>query len=180
MRTAIARALIAAALVVSVALGACFLLIQALRPSVDDALNHPDHPLSDDQARAQVVEQARQIDAVGHLQRASGGYTFISCKNESDPPYQGAVYLTFDLPSDAVAYFEDLAAALVARGWREGSPPSRDMPGKTLSKDGVTAIFNRNGDSLRIGTVRLYGECRDVNDHRRDTTAWVDITDQLH
>jgi hypothetical protein len=170
------RALIACAFVVSVLLALSFVLIQTSRSGPEPAVGRP---LSDDQAKAQVVEPARQIGAIGHLQRASGGYTLISCTNEADPPYQGMVFLRFDLPSDASGYFKNLAATMIAHGWTEGPAPNREMPGKMLSKDGVTAIFNRNSDYLQMGTARIYGECRNVNDHRKDTAAWLDITDQL-
>ncbi|MBV8930604.1 MAG: hypothetical protein JO152_15895 [Mycobacteriaceae bacterium] len=173
------RGFIVLAVVIFALLAACWLVIQLSKATLDRALDHPEHPLSDGQAKAQVLGAARQIAAIGHLQRRSAGYTLMSCKDEADPPYQGAVFMSFDLPSDAVGYYENLAKALIARGWTEGPPPSRDMPGKTLSDNGVTAIFNRNGDDLHMGTVRVYGECRDVNDHRRDTTAWTDISSEL-
>lgn len=171
------RALIVFALTASVVLALFFLFVRASRTHSDVAV---DHPLTDEATRAQVVEPARQIRAIGQLHGTSGGYAPISCSNEADPPYQGSVYMRFDLPSNAFGYFENLAAGMVARGWTEGPPPNRDMPGRMLSKDGVTAIFNRNSDHLEMGTARIYGQCRNVNDHRRDTAAWVDITDQLH
>ena len=173
------RALTGAALVVALVLGACYLVVQARRINHESAWEHPGLPSTDEQAKAQVVGPAKQIGAIGRLQRATGGYMLMSCKNETDPPYQGAVYLQFDLPPDALAFFDRLAAAMVAQGWTEGMAPNHDLPAKTLTKDGVTAIFGRNSDYLQIGTARVYGECRDVGDHRGDTTGWVDITDQL-
>ena len=63
---------------------------------------------------------------------------------------------------------------------RKRLPPNRALFGKTLSKDGVTAILYQDSDSEKHGVARIYGQCRDMNDHRGDSTAWVDITDQLH
>jgi hypothetical protein len=54
------------------------------------------------------------------------------------------------------------------------------MFGKTLNKDGVTAIFYPNTDYSNLGIMQLYGECRNMTNHRNDNTAWTDITTQLH
>jgi hypothetical protein len=162
------RALISGALTIVVVLAAC---------------THPDeeveHPLTDEAARAQVVEPARQINAIGHLQRTTGGYALISCHNATDPPYQGVVYMSFALPADAFGYFRNLTSAMVASGWTEGPSPNHDAPGTMLSKDAVTAVFGRDSAHLEVGTARIYGQCRNVGDHRHDAAAWVDITDQL-
>jgi hypothetical protein len=166
----------ACVLVGAVALAVWFLLLDPSRSHPETAV---DHPLTDEAAMAQVVEPARQIGAIGHLRGTSGGYTLMSCTNEMDPPYQGTVYMNFELPQDALGYFQRLAAALVAHGWSEGPSPNHNMPAKMLTKDGITAIFNRNSDVLQMGTARVYGQCRNVSDHRRDATAWVDITNQL-
>ena len=106
----------------------------------------------------------------------------MSCENREDPPYQGAVYLDFTLPAGARVdeYFRDVATAMVARGWREGLPPNQHLLGKTLSKDGVTATLYPESDSGQHGVARIYGHCRDMNNHRGESSAWVDITDQLH
>ncbi|HZA09241.1 hypothetical protein [Mycobacterium sp.] len=175
VRSSPAVRLLVGALMVSLVLGGALVLTHALR-SPSDTINHPAHPLTDDQARAQVVESARQIVAITQLRRASGGYTFLSCKNESDPPYQGAANMTFELPGDAVGYFQRIADTLAARGWSEGLPPNQYAFGKTLSKDGVTAIFYRSSDYLNVGIVKLYGECRNMSNHRNDDPAWTDIT----
>jgi hypothetical protein len=105
----------------------------------------------------------------------------MSCTNRDDPPYQGAIYMNFTLPANARAdqRFQTIALAMVAHGWKEGLPPNQHLNGKTLSRDGVTAIlYPDNGDPNR-GIARLYGQCRDMNNHRGDTTASVDITGQL-
>lgn len=175
------RGLLLTALMVSLVLGGAFLLVNRLHSSPEDTLDHPSHPLSDDQAESQVVEQARQIVKIARLQRATAGYELMSCKSHHDPPYQGTVYLHFALPADARTdtYFRTVAAALTAHGWNEGLPPNQHLYGVTLHKDGVTAIIYPSTDEPHSGIMRLYGECRDMNDHRNDTTAWVDITDKF-
>ena len=51
-----------------------------------DALGAYGLGLTDDEAAAQVVESAKQIVAAAHLKDATGGYTFVSCKNENETP----------------------------------------------------------------------------------------------
>lgn len=176
-----ARALIAVALAASLALGGLFLAIGRLHSSVADAVEHPGRAASDEETKAEVVDQARRIVAIARLQQATAGYLLMSCKNRDDPPYQGAVYMNFTLPADAspATYFQNLAAAMVANGWSEGIPPNQHLLGRMLSKDGDTAIVYQDSDSSNRGVARIYGQCRDMNNHRGDTTAWVDITDQL-
>src|SRR5262249_51329896 len=82
------RALIAAALAVSLLLGGAFLIVSRLRPPPSDALDHPVNPVTDDETATQVVEPAKQIVTVAGLQTASAGYLLMSCKNQNDPPYQ--------------------------------------------------------------------------------------------
>ncbi len=159
---------------VLVAAGAAFLVLRTR----GDLLNRPGNPLSDDQSKAQVVEPAKEVVAAAKLRSPAAGYILMSCKNETDPPYQGSIYLTFDLPKDT-DYFDQVAASLVSHGWRKGLPPNQYPFGTTLSKDGVTAILYRNPDRDGSGIMKLYGECRNVADHRNDPTGWVDITDQL-
>jgi hypothetical protein len=181
LRATWVQALIAAALAVSLLLGGAFLVVSKLRPQPSDVLDHPVNPITDDAAAAQVVEPAKEIVTVAGLQTASAGYLLMSCKNENDPPYQGAIYLTFKLPpgSRADAYFKTLAAALVTHGWTEGTPPNEHAFGKRLSKDAVTAIIYPQSDDQSVGVMRAYGECRNMNDHRKDATGWIDITNQF-
>lgn len=181
LRSRWARPAIAAALAVPLALGGAFLAVDQLHATPSDVLDHPGNPASDEQTEAQVVESARQIVAAAGLQTTTAGYLLMSCKNRDDPPYQGAIYLTFALPAGAGpdTYFPTVVGALVGRGWNEGLPPADHTFGKTLTKDAVTAVIYRHDDDTSLGVLRLYGECRNTNDHRNDGTAWVDVTGQL-
>jgi hypothetical protein len=157
-------------------------VVSTLRPSPSETLDHPADPVTDDATAAQVVESAKQIVSLAALQTKSAGYLLMSCKNQNDPPYQGAIYLTFTLPAGARAdtYFKSIAETLVTRGWTEGLPPNEHMFGKTVSKDAVTAIIYPHGDDAPgVGVLRAYGQCRDVNDHRKDASGWIDITNQF-
>ena len=175
-------ALIAAALAMSLILAAAFLLIEHFRPEAG-ALDRPAHPLTDSQTMAQVVGPAREIVAIARLQATTGGYMLMSCRDSRDPPYQGAVYLNFRLPTtakaDALAYLQKIADTLVADGWAEGLPPNEHLFGHTLTRSGATAIFYANDDQSTFGTMQLYGQCRNTTDHANDSTAWTDVTNQL-
>ncbi len=67
MRAPRVRALLAAALAVSLLLGGAFLIVSALRPSPAEKLDHPASPVSDDATAAQVVESAKQIVSLAGL-----------------------------------------------------------------------------------------------------------------
>ncbi len=175
-------ALIAAALAMSLILGASYLLIQHLHPSAG-SIDHPAQPLTDSQTMAQVVEPAKEIVAVAQLQEATGGYVFMSCRDLHDPPYQGAVYMNFKLPTvtktDTLVYLREIGDALVANGWTEGLASNQHLFGHTVKKDGVIAIFYQNPDQANYGSMQLYGECRNTTDHANDSTTWTDVTSAL-
>src|SRR3984893_2477024 len=104
--------LVLAAVAAVVAACAAFLVLRTR----GDALNRPAQPLSDEQTKTQVIEPAKQIVAVANLHGASGGYILMSCRNEADTAYQGALYVTFDLP-ESVDYFAQVPPALVPHAW---------------------------------------------------------------
>jgi hypothetical protein len=180
-RSTAARALLAAALTVSLLLGGLVVLVDKLHSSPSDSLDHPAQPVSDEQSEDQVLEPAKQIVTTARLQQSTAGYLLMSCKDVSDPPYQGAIYLNFAVPPAirADTYFRGIADAMVRSGWREGIPPSRYTYGATLYRGDVTAIVYRDSDLPGVGVLRLYGQCRNINNHRNDRTAWTDITDRL-
>ena len=175
------RALIAVALAIPLLLGAAFIVVDRLHSSPADDLDHPASPLSDGQSRAQVVRSAQNIVATTALQASSAGYSLMSCKDRDDPPYQGAIYLTFSVPAPAPAdtYLARIAATLADQGWAQGLPPNNHAFAKTFTKDAVTVIIYRHDDEPRLGVLRVYGQCRNMNDHRRDATTWTDISDEF-
>ncbi|WP_216639747.1 hypothetical protein [Mycobacterium sp. 1164966.3] len=179
LRSGRARALLWAALVVSLTLGGAFVVVSQLRPSPAEVLEHPANPVTDDQSRAQVLDAAHQIVTLAGLRTTSAGYLPMSCKDRKDPPYQGAIYLTFAVPADVAPekYFPAIATTLVSHGWLEGPQPNGRTDGRMVSKDAVTAIVYRDSDDPRLGVLRLYGECRNMNDHRHD--GWTDVAAQL-
>ena len=173
--------LIAAALTICLVLGGAFIALHRFRDLRGAAVEPPAHPLTDEQAKQQVLEPARLFVEVGVLEKVTATYILLSCKNKDEPPYQGAVYLNFALPAPAETprYLAAITAALTERGWTEALPPSKHPGGRTLTKDGVTAAYYRNLDVAGRGALQIYGECRDVTDHRTDPTGWIDVTAEM-
>jgi hypothetical protein len=174
-----ARVLTAAVVSTAVIVGGAFLAINRLHSSAANAVEHPGPPASDAQTQSEVVDQAKDIVAIAALRQPTAGYLLMSCKDHDNPPYQGAVYLDFVVPTDVSAdqYFRTIAAAMVAHGWRERLPLNQHMFGRNLSKDGVNAILYPDLDSTTHGVGRIYGQCHDMNSHRG--VEWVDVTDRL-
>ena len=168
--------LLLAALLTVLAVGAALLW---LSNRGDDAVHLQGEPMTDAQAAGQVVASAKQIAGATQLQDATGGYAFVSCKNENEPPYQVALYMNFRLPqNNSVKYLRDIGASMVAHGWTPAQVTGEHF-GQKLTNDGVTAIFYRSGNKTDFATMRLYGECRNTADHRNDNPVWTEVTDQL-
>jgi len=74
----------------------------------NDSQHHPVQPLSDDAAKAQVVDAAKQVVSVAQLRGVSAGCDFDSCNDQGDPPYMDSLQVVFDLPPDtnSDAYFQ--------------------------------------------------------------------------
>lgn len=165
----------------SLLLGGAFVMLDQLHSVPDDALHQAGPPATDQQSQAQAVGAAKAVVAVTGLRTTTAGYLLMSCKDRDNPPYRGAVYLTFALPAatSADTYLPDLATKLVADGWTKGLPPGNHAFASVLTKDEVTASIYRHDDNPGLGILRLYGECRNTTDHHADTTAWVDITGEF-
>ena len=80
--------------------------------------------------------------------------------------------------TNSVKRIREVAAAMVAQGWQE-APALGEHFGMKLTKDGVTSTFHQNPDDMKFATMRIYGECRNISDHRNDNPAFTDITDRL-
>lgn len=181
LRSRPAKLLIAAALTLSLVLGMSFLALHRFRDMRGAAVEPVSNPMTDAQSKAQVLEPAREIVGAAGLSGVSGTYILMSCQSTADPPYQGAIYLNFDVPGvlQTPKFFRAIAAAMTARGFTEGMPPNRHPGGRTFTRNGVTVMYYRNDDKATRGTMQIYGECRNVTDHRLDPTGWVDITGAL-
>lgn len=170
--------LIMAALLVSLLMGVSFVVVHHFWDLQGAAVDPVAHPLTDEQTERQVLEPAQEIAGAGRLKGVSASYLLMSCKNADEPPYQGTIYLNFDVPGvmDTPRYFGTIAAAMTAKGWTEAMAPNRHPGGRTFTRDGLTVIYFRTSDQINRATMQIYGECRNTTDHRRDTTGWADVT----
>ena len=181
LRSPAARALTLVILSTALIVGGVYLAVDRLHAKASDAVEHPGPAATDAQTQTEMVQHARDIVAIAGLRQPTAAYLLMSCKNRDDPPYQGAVYLDFQLPTDVNPdqYFRTVSTAMVARGWREGPPPNQHMFGRNLSKDGVNAILYPDSGTSTHGVARIYGQCHNMTDHRGAKADWIDITDRL-
>ncbi|MGE2692763.1 hypothetical protein [Mycolicibacterium pulveris] len=171
LRSRPATALLWAALLLCLLLGAAFVVVHE---PVVQAPPLPAEPLTDEQAAGQVVDAARQIVTAAHLRQPAGGYAFLSCKNADEPPYQAVFHLNFELPQEDWRYLDDVAAIMTAHGWAP-APTMAERFGHKLTKDGVTSVLHRRDGGADGGVLRLYGQCRNTGDHRDDNPAWTEV-----
>jgi len=169
-KRSLTTALLWAAFAMSLLLSVGVLVVNRAAPA-----NQHGGPLTDEQAVAQVVTSAKEIVVAAHLHEATRGYAFVSCENETDPPYQVALDMSFQLSLDnPMRNLRDVAAAMISRGWTE-SPAMGEHFGQKLTKDGVTSVFYRNPSDRSFATMRQYGQCRKSADHRNDNPAWTEV-----
>lgn len=181
LRSKPAILLLAATFVLTIALSSTFLALHKFRDMRGAAFDPPAVPMSDAQSKQQVVGASRELIAAGHLKNPTGSYLLMSCTNNDDPPYQGAIRLNFDIPGlkDTPKYFGDIAGALITRGWADQHSAGQERGRPTFTKDGVTVIYYVDSDAQGRATMQIYGECRNTTDHRADAAGWSDITTQL-
>ena len=167
------RTLLWAALLLSLVLGVAVVLVDR---HDSDPLVQAGASFTDEQAVEQVLGSARRIAAVAHAQNATGGYSFVSCATRNGPPYQVALYVNVRLPQGNWGrYLDDVASAMVADGWTD-APAKAEHFGRKFTRDGVTAVLQRNVDDPSFATLRLYGECRNTSDHRNDNPVWREVS----
>jgi hypothetical protein len=165
------QATVAALIAAVLGLGGC----SALFPSRHKA-NHPDQPLSDRQSIEQVLGPAKEIAKVAMLQGVSGNFRWESCNDQGIKPYRGRLDMTFAVPrgADRDGYFQRIAYTMEANGWSAGPPPGRHASGTVIHQDEVMATIGMSPYLRADGAVQLSGQCRNVNDHRRDSGFSVD------
>lgn len=138
----------------------------------------PASPLSDAEASAQVVDAADQIVDGAGLRDVDGGYAFVSCVNDQDPPNHAVVELNFAVPQgNPVRYLREVAAAMVRAGWQE-APTTAEHFGHKLTRGGLSAVFHQIDAHRELATMRISGECRNMTDHRADDPVWRELTDR--
>jgi hypothetical protein len=138
--------------------------------------------MSDEQARAQVVEPAKRLVHAAGWQKLSATFRFSSCNDQGDPPYKGVVEIGFVFPpgADEPAEVQRIAALMVADGWNDGPPPGKMPHGHALHRGEMMAIVSSNPDHPGEGDVDIYGDCANQTHHRQNgTLGLADIADEL-
>lgn len=145
------------------------------------------HPISPQQARAQVVDAARDIVKAVHGQVTEATFSYESCNDQGDPPFRGVAKVSFwvpGVPHDEPADPQAVIKALVADGWSTDSDFKSHSP--TLRKGGVNIILTvppRPPAGIQLkghAWVKVDGECRDTSDHRTDgSIVPVNITTEI-
>ena len=138
-------------------------------------------PLSDDEARSQVVDAAKTVVAAANLTVTDATFSWEWCNDQGDPPYHGRVDLAFKIPpevTDKAALFKQIAAQAAKQpGWAPGPPPGLNPYGDVAHIGGVMAVV-APGNYPENGRVRVFGECRNMTDHRKDNKR-SDVIDEL-
>ena len=145
------------------------------------------HPISPQQARAQVVDAARDIVNAVHGQVTEATFSYESCNDQGEPPFRGVAKVSFWVPGvahDEPADPQTVIKALVADGWSTDSDFKSHSP--TLRKNNVNIILTvppRPPAGIQLkghAWVDVDGECRDTSDHRTDGSAVpVNITNEI-
>ncbi|WP_260761869.1 hypothetical protein [Mycobacterium sp. SMC-4] len=146
-------------------------------PAQDNPFDSPENALSDGQAKAEVVEPAVAVVRAVSLDDVTGGFSFGSCNDQGEPPFQGRVEVTFRLPADPQPVYTQIRDALVAQGWSAGAPEGQLVHGTTLNRDGVTATVGPRALDPGYGSLKIYGQCRNTGEHGEEGA--VDITGEL-
>ncbi|OBH16797.1 hypothetical protein [Mycolicibacter sinensis] len=138
--------------------------------------------LTDEQSRAQVVEPAKQIVRAAGLHDFTASFRFESCNDQNEAPYRGVATVIFTFPTDAdeQTYIGQVAATMTGLGWEDG-PPAGKMPyGRVLHRGQMMAIMAPEPDHPRFGSLKIYGECRNLTDQRsRGGLSRQDIAGEL-
>lgn len=146
-------------------------------PAQDNPFDAPDKALSDQQARAQVVDPAVAVVRAVALDDVTGGFSFGSCNDQGERPFQGRVEVTFRLPADPAPVYAQIRDALTAQGWADGTPDGQAVHGTSLNRDGVTATVGPRALDPGYGSLQFYGECANTGEHGAEGA--VDITAEL-
>jgi hypothetical protein len=136
---------------------------------------------STEEAMKEVIDPTKQIVKIAALQDVSAGFDFEACNDQGDPPYRGRLDVGFRI-SDGMtpdAYFKQIASTVVQQGngWYDGPPPGKNPFGTVIHTDTVFAVIGQNPVAKEDGYIHVFGECRNMDDHRDD--ASVNVTDQL-
>src|SRR3954468_4771211 len=165
-----------AALLAALVMGGCGMV--GSRSESDHPWDEPENPLTDEQTMAQVVDPAKDVvRALPQLDDVTGGFSYGSCNDQGAPPFQGRVEVAFKLPADPDTLFGQIRDTMLKQGWSAGAPEGQKVHGGGLNRNGVTATVGPRAADPGYGSLKLYGECRNVGEHLGEDA--VNLTDQL-
>ena len=170
LRSRPSRLLLWAALLMCLFLGVGVVLLTGPQPP-----GRPAEALGDDAAATQVVTAARRVVAAAQLRQPAAGYAYLSCSSGDNPPYQAVLHMRFAVPQrDSEQYLDRVAADLIADGWAMAATEAEHF-GVKLTTANLTAVLEREPSVPESATIRLYGPCLVMGDHRHDDPVWTDL-----
>ncbi|WP_422743627.1 hypothetical protein ACN27E_18430 [Mycobacterium sp. WMMD1722] len=120
-------------------------------------------PLTPEQARAQVVDVARELVRTVELPVSDAYFWFASCNDQGEAPFRGQMRIGYP----AAATFEEsdaqiarMAQRLLGAGWTPD--PEFRSHGTVLARHGVAVVLRPQNVSTPGRNIELFGECRDV------------------
>jgi hypothetical protein len=124
-------------------------------------------PFTPEQAKAQVIDAAKEIVSVTNLPVVKGESVVYlnSCNDQGEAPFRGTAVIWYSLASSAQAAQNDTATflrTLEGAGWTVLPPNYPGRPTITAQKDGVTVRFEVQGVGEEARIITVEGECRDV------------------
>ncbi len=149
-------------------------------PSQPKAQGPAAQPLSDDQARTQVIGPAREVVKAADLNITYATFEWESCNDQGDPPYRGRVDVAVVVPPgvDSQTLSKQIATSAAKQpGWAPGAPQGQRPFGELAHKGHVMVIVGP-GNYPERAEVQVFGECRNMNDHHGHTGPF-EVTDEV-
>ncbi|MDH6246938.1 hypothetical protein M2432_004601 [Mycobacterium sp. OTB74] len=127
--------------------------------------NSVSNPLTPDQAKAQVIDAAREVVGLLGLRVVDGkaNVWLESCNDQEDPPFRGAGIVGYPKAAssaEADAELANMIRVLQEHGW--SGDPDFYSHGSVLKKNNVVVDFARQNDFFETRNFDIRGECRDV------------------
>lgn len=120
-------------------------------------------PLSPEQARAQVIDVARELVRTVELPVSDAFFWFASCNDQGEAPFRGQMRIGYPAAAtfeEADAEIARMAQRLLGAGWT--ADPDVKSRGTVLARNGVAVVLRPQNVSTPGRNIELFGECRDV------------------
>jgi len=121
------------------------------------------NPLTPEQAKAQVVDAAKEIVSITDLKVDKAWVELASCNDQGEAPFRGTVVIHYQPASSAAedrAITDSIVGRLTAAGWSSDAGFHSYAP--ALHKDGVSVLVYGQGPGQHGSLMDIRGECRDV------------------